>query len=187
MTANVVSDKQIQANRHNARKSTGPKTPNGKTRVSRNAIKHGLLARQIVLQDDDPQENPADLDRLVDELRDHFAPEGPLERLLLERIAVCYWRLRRAYRFEAQAIHDHRTGAANPAAQIFRQMTGTESGPTTHALPTKSDLDKLLRYETMIDRELNRTMAQLFRLRHSHRPESPATEIPPPPVPNRGH
>jgi hypothetical protein len=47
------SDKQIRANRRNARKSTGPKTPEGKSVVSHNALKHGLLSQQILLPDED--------------------------------------------------------------------------------------------------------------------------------------
>ncbi len=43
------SQKKIEANRRNALRSTGPKTQSGKRAISRNAIKHGLLARQAVI------------------------------------------------------------------------------------------------------------------------------------------
>ncbi len=42
------SARKIEANRRNARKSTGPKTATGKKRVSRNAIKHGVLFQMAV-------------------------------------------------------------------------------------------------------------------------------------------
>ena len=52
----MATKKQIQANRNNATKSTGPRTGEGKARVSQNALKHGLLARDAVLPDEDPAE-----------------------------------------------------------------------------------------------------------------------------------
>lgn len=45
----MATEKQIQANRNNAKKSTGPRTEKGKARVSQNALKHGLLARDAIL------------------------------------------------------------------------------------------------------------------------------------------
>jgi hypothetical protein len=45
----MASVAQIQANRSNAQKSTGPRTPQGKATASQNAVKHGLLAEQVVI------------------------------------------------------------------------------------------------------------------------------------------
>ena len=166
MTTKKISPRKLQANRLNAQKSTGPKTTEGKARSSRNALKHGLLARQILL-DDDPHEDPADLDRLLNELVTDFAPETTVERLLVERIAACYWRLRRALRFETQAISKLRQGPQDVASQLIQQIAQTEHDPLDYVLPTASDLDKLIRYEAMIDRELNRAMNQLHRLQRA--------------------
>ena len=44
----MTSDKQAQANRRNALKSTGPKTPEGKDAVRLNALKHGLRSEEIL-------------------------------------------------------------------------------------------------------------------------------------------
>jgi len=44
-----IIDKQLAANRRNATRSTGPRTPEGKARVKWNALKHGLLARSVVV------------------------------------------------------------------------------------------------------------------------------------------
>ena len=49
----MTSDKQADANRRNARKSTGPKTPEGKAAVRLNALKHGLLANDVLLPGED--------------------------------------------------------------------------------------------------------------------------------------
>jgi hypothetical protein len=51
----VTSDKQARANRKNALKSSGPKTPEGKAVVRRNAIEHGLLAREVLLPGEDEE------------------------------------------------------------------------------------------------------------------------------------
>ncbi len=48
--------KRIEANRRNSRKSTGPKTRTGKTESKTNAMKHGLLAADLVVRDEDPVE-----------------------------------------------------------------------------------------------------------------------------------
>ena len=53
-----VSKASLAANRRNARKSTGPKTPEGKARARQNALKHGLLAREVVVSDGDGDFGP---------------------------------------------------------------------------------------------------------------------------------
>jgi hypothetical protein len=93
----VTSDKQTQANRRNALKSTGPTTPEGKAAASQNALTHGLLSRQVLL----PGEDEATLAELSGRLRDELRPVGELEGLLVERVIAAAWRLRRLGRVEA--------------------------------------------------------------------------------------
>jgi hypothetical protein len=57
----MTTEKQNEANRINAQKSTGPRTDEGKQRSSQNALKHGLLAKRSVI----PGEDPAEFDALV--------------------------------------------------------------------------------------------------------------------------
>jgi hypothetical protein len=87
----MASDKQMRANRQNARKSTGPKTPEGKAVARLNALKHGLLSQQILL----PNEDEASLMQLSERLHSQLQPVGELESLLVERIVAAAWRLRR--------------------------------------------------------------------------------------------
>jgi hypothetical protein len=92
----MTSDKKAEANRRNALKSTGPKTPEGKAAVRLNALRHGLLSKEILL----PGEDQEALRELSEHLRDELQPVGELENLLVDRIISAYWRLRRLGRVE---------------------------------------------------------------------------------------
>ena len=165
MTKKKISEKKLQANRRNAQKSTGPKTPEGKAQSSRNAIKHGLLAQQILIDDDDdPNERQEDFDQLLNGLIEDYQPSGCTENLLIERIAICFWRLRRAYRYEAQCIEEDRQDEFSPLNNVFQQVSGRRPNPLKHVLPTGKQMERLLRYESMIDRQLNRALNQLQNL-----------------------
>ena len=93
----MTNDRKAAANRRNARKSTGPKTPEGKAAVRQNALKHGLLSQEVLLPDEDEEA----LQELDDRLRTELQPAGELESLLVDRIIAAYWRLRRLGRVEA--------------------------------------------------------------------------------------
>lgn len=82
-----ASKKQIQANLING-KLGGPKTELGKMRVSQNAIKHALLAQEVVIEFGDGAENQHDFDLLFREYIEHCAPQGPIENTLVELMAV---------------------------------------------------------------------------------------------------
>ena len=92
----MTSDKKAEANRRNALKSTGPKTPEGKAAVRLNALKHGLLSQDILL----PGEGEEALKELNEHLRNELQPVGELENLLVDRIISACWRLRRLGRVE---------------------------------------------------------------------------------------
>jgi len=93
----MSTDQQIAANRLNAQKSTGPRTPEGKARASANAGKHGLTGRDLAM----PNEEPGDYDSFRAGLLDSLAPSGPLEAMLADRIVADSWRLRRVPIIEA--------------------------------------------------------------------------------------
>ena len=78
----------------------GPQTPAGKEVVKKNALKHGLCAQEVVIQTGDGQESQEKFDHLLDRLCADLQPQGVLEEMLVERIAVCYWRLGRCLRAE---------------------------------------------------------------------------------------
>jgi len=97
---NMATEKQLQANRANARKSTGPRSMDGKSMASKNSLKHGLLSKEILLQNEDPAEFQA----LSYQLCQYLEPIGRLEEELLNMIVADLWRLRRINRMEASIL-----------------------------------------------------------------------------------
>ena len=95
----TISERKLKTNRENSKKSTGPKTLRGKAYSRRNALKHGLFARQFM--DFIAQlEDPVEWEELLNGLYDQYGPVGKAEELEVERVALCWWRLKRAWRYE---------------------------------------------------------------------------------------
>ena len=84
-------------------RATGPRTPGGKRRSSRNAMKSGLFAKCIL-----PEESQAEYEALLNGLREDFRPEGTLEPELVEYLAWLHWRRRRIPRAERAEIEKER-------------------------------------------------------------------------------
>src|SRR5208283_747506 len=103
-----TSVKQIEANRRNALRSTGPTTPEGKQASRLNALKHGLRAKDVIIPG---QEEPAEFEAILRELFEDWEPEGHTETDLVEQIGLAEWRLRRVHRAELGEI---RKQMANP-------------------------------------------------------------------------
>src|SRR3954454_11252168 len=95
-----MSERQLAANRRNAKKSTGPKTPEGKRISSQNAITHGFTAEAIVLSTEDPAQYEAQRRKYHEALK----PAGPLETDLVDEIACARWRQLRCIISEAAII-----------------------------------------------------------------------------------
>ena len=92
---NTLSVNRIEANRMNALKSTGPKSAEGKAVSRMNGLKHGILAREVVLRSRVDGERGREFQALQRLYWEHLAPVGPLEEMLVERIVTAYWRLHR--------------------------------------------------------------------------------------------
>ncbi|HTI99824.1 MAG TPA: hypothetical protein VL527_13165 [Dongiaceae bacterium] len=101
---NPPTPEQIAANRANARKSTGPRTPVGKAISCQNAVKHGRLARQVLVRGHKLRESGREFRSLSEAYYRHLAPVGPVESLLVDRIVILAWRLRRGHIAEAGEI-----------------------------------------------------------------------------------
>ncbi len=119
-----MSKQRAKANKTNALASTGPKTLAGKARAARNALQHGILSQEVVIQSGAGAENPAEYAVLLAALQDDLRPQGALEELLVEKLAAVTWRWRRVLRYEAGAI---RQGADEPVkAESLRRVEDLE-------------------------------------------------------------
>jgi hypothetical protein len=175
----MASEAQVVANRLNAQKSTGPRTPEGKTVVSQNAVKHGLLAKEAVVRGEDPGQFEFYRDQMLGEL----APAGQMESVLAERVVSLSWRLQRAERLQTAAFDAmYEEDTTGPLAWTKRALRAKgEPGDDdlilgqmvvadfTHA----QVLDRLVMYERRIEHSLYRTMAELQKQRRLRELEQP--------------
>ena len=152
---------RAEASRINGAKSTGPITPQGKARSSRNNTSHGLLARSVVLEEESETRFLAFYQRMFDE----FRPSTDSELAALETMAAARWRQLRAWAFQRVALdrdiafQDHNTGpAAVRAVDAF-------AAPNAPHLP-------LVRYEISFDREYARALNRLLELQRSKQTRS---------------
>ncbi|MEN6336312.1 MAG: hypothetical protein ABFE01_18820 [Phycisphaerales bacterium] len=169
----MASVAQIEANRSNAQKSTGPRTAEGKATASHNAVKHGLLAEQVVIHGEDPVEFDLYRQGMLAEL----APEGAVEMMLAERAVSLAWRLRRAERLQSAVF-----------ATVYRENANDVVLWPKHGLPIEPRrdeeevilgqvvmtdfaraqvLDRLLVHERRIESSLYRTMTELRKEREA--------------------
>ena len=142
----MSTEKQIAANRANAKRSTGPNTSDGKARSRMNAWKHGLRAEKVVIAGEDAE----DLQAIQRELWEEHQPSPGMESLLVERLAHYAWRMRRAVVFEAALLEK---GPSQPLKWVYAQ----------------NDLSTLLRYEMALANASYRTLQQLLFLQDRRR------------------
>ena len=167
----MTSQKQIEANRRNALSSTGPKTPKGKARVSRNALKHGLLSRARDLLVDG--ESPKELKDFREAMMAELAPEGELERLLADRVVASAWRLRRANRLERDVIEgdmDRQISRRHRSPDLYgASLYPTASRVAASTICHSDTFGKISRYEAHIERGIYRALHELQRVQAARR------------------
>src|SRR5208282_1554146 len=128
--ASGTSERKKQANRENAKHSTGPKTDIGKTWVRYNALKHGLYATDVVIQYGDGKESQEEFDILLQGLQRALEPQDVMQECLVRTIAEAEWRLRRAARAEVGEIRRQTDSYyARQALQLFddSELLGSSS------------------------------------------------------------
>ncbi len=115
----MTSLRQIESNRRNAQRSTGPKTQSGKQRSSQNAVRHGLTAETVI----GPLGDPADYRAFEQAVTTAYDAETAVERELVLRLASLLWRLRRATSVETgldPARSKHRARSAKATRRSVR-------------------------------------------------------------------
>ena len=138
----MTRERQAEANRQNAQKSTGPRTPAGKAVVALNGIKHGLLSRESLIKG----ESEAELVDFGKRLRAKLAPVGELELLFADRVISTAWRLRRLVAVET--MHFNREHSVD----FGFKNCGRET------------MGVLSRYEMTLERSLYKALHELQRL-----------------------
>jgi hypothetical protein len=119
----MTSFRQIEANRRNARKSTGPITEEGKRRSRCNAVRHGLTAETVIGALEDAEDYKAFEAAIIAD----YDARSAVERELVLRLASLLWRLRRATTietglFEIQAGHLSEFGQARQVLPTSREV-----------------------------------------------------------------
>jgi hypothetical protein len=163
----MATEAQIEANRANAQKSTGPRTPEGKEKASHNALKHGLLAKDVVVMGEELD----DFALFRDELGAELAPVGLVEARLVERIAGLMWRLQRAERVQTESFDLlYCQCVVDPHAKRKWPNPGPDVTDPFLSLTVVKDfsetgiLERLLGYERRIENSLCRMMAELRKV-----------------------
>jgi len=151
---------QVDANRRNAEKSTGPQTDEGKQIASRNALKLGLFSTQLVLPDEDATE----LEALRAELLHRFKPADVMEHLYTDRIVCAAWRLRRALAGEAALYAKWRRKHDTSAVEVHTCQYSMD------------DLDRLQRHIASLERAMDKATAELTRLQKLRRQQEEQEE-----------
>ena len=155
----MSSERRIAANRRNARKSTGPKTPEGKRAVRSNALKDGLYARQVLL----PGEDEDDFKALRRDFFDQHQPLGRAESALVDRLVVCTWRLHRTVTLEADIFSSTLNDKADYLDEYHPDCDLGEHLAVVYGM-TSETLDKVYRQEARLDRSFYKALHELQRL-----------------------
>jgi hypothetical protein len=195
----MTSLKQIEANRRNALKSTGPTTPDGKERSRRNALRHGLTAETVIAALEDAEDYQA----FEVAVTSDYDAESAVERELVLRLASMLWRLRRATSIETALFesvtaepgkiehgssHPTLVEAADLSDRNQLHLVATRQSDAAagkeHSLDVKKDiadgflrlaalptfaLDRLSRYEHLLWRQARQIMSTLESLRRRKR------------------
>ena len=156
----MSSLKQLQANRINAQKSTGPRTVAGKAATRFNALKSGIDAQSEVL----PTEDPSKLEALVSEYYARWSPRTPETRALADASIHNEWLLRRLRRAES-ALYEHGVDSA------FHKDEYNEG---RHIYGHDKNLDRLQRRLNAAQRNLQSALKDLARLKAAETAEEDA-------------
>ena len=172
----MATRRQIEANRRNAQKSTGPRSAAGKAASAANALVHGFTAARTMVLADEDEGAFATMRRCVVADLD---PLDAVQAALAQRIAILLWRLERASRLEAEVFahgelmaqrsreRAHEDGEAGAGCGIEEEMRA--EAPLAAVLveheASARAYERLARHESALQRALDRTLQAFTRLR----------------------
>jgi hypothetical protein len=141
----MATARQMEANRLNAKNSTGPKTPEGKAKSSMNRLTHGFASSSFIT----PEENGHEFIALLDDLTAEHRPMTPTEQILVEKMAQNHWLTQRALNLQGEAF-------------LALSLDGQSS-----AVP--ANLGLLIRYHTAAERAFHRAHNELVKVQKERR------------------
>jgi len=159
----MATDRQIAANRENAQKSTGPKTPEGRAAVRLNGVKHGLSAQTLVLMG----ENAADLEALADSLEAQYQPATPTEEILVRQLVMATWRQLRLFHVEAAHYKNEDEDLLSRRGEKYAVLDGDRRLALIADRDTinEKQLLNFHRFEIRLERSMLRAIQELRRCR----------------------
>jgi hypothetical protein len=150
----MATDRQIQANRANAKRSTGPVTRKGKRASSRNALRHGFLSTRVVLK----AESTPRFTKFLDSLIEEFHPATTNEHALVETMAVARWKLVRNWGLHTSLLETEIAKEDPEAADDLKAALAF-----SRLADCRQSLHLLQRYDTSLDRQYTRALSTLLK------------------------
>src|SRR5215831_3147286 len=126
-------------------RATGPRTPQGKERSKRNALKHAIFSQVALLKG----ESRAEYHALLNGFRESLQPEGELEEWLIEKLALCAWRQRRLIIAETAEI---RRATEFLACEANQQQTERSNNISEYSIRYESGLIRRIANSEALDR-----------------------------------
>jgi hypothetical protein len=170
----ILTARRLAANRRNAARSTGPRTPQGKARVARNAIKHGFFAGPERWSEGQHR----DFEEMVAGLRDEFRPRDVIEDGCVVTIAASYVRMAALLRYENIAAAKHHEECARElneriaaaTADMAERLTAQReelrrAGLWRPTIPGPREATAICRYQGRLDRAIRDALSDLCSLK----------------------
>jgi hypothetical protein len=186
-TTAPADSRRAQSNRENARKSTGPRTPDGKSRAAQNAVTHGAFAQNLFLPHEDKEHFAQHYCSMLKSLH----PTNPIQTFLAQRIIALAWRLNRLNAAESHLhftriaqFHENlakikKTQPEKKLAPEFDCFTDTENLPDGFILGYEYDkpennnaFERLNKTEQRLSNMLHRAIRDLKSLQENPQEES---------------
>jgi hypothetical protein len=165
----MISEKQLEANRQNALLSSGPRSEAGRNHSRLNALRHGVTGQVTTMTDDDRAAH----DQFSKALIENLAPDGAMEVQLAQRIATDSWRLNRI-----SAIEDNlfALGQLQNGGQACPGVPPLDAALTTARVFTleSKQLQLLTLYEQRINRSIQKNLTMLQSLQATRKAEREA-------------
>jgi hypothetical protein len=179
----MISQKKLEANRRNAQKSTGPKTPEGKAISSQNGLTHGLTSRKCPIL---PGENEEEYRELQDALTRDLKPRGAMQRELVTDLVQTRWKIRRIPAIEAELMwREQEEVVERHDTAKWRKDVPKDSEPdlcpikvlaTQFLYERGTAFDRVDLYRQRLERQTHTILRELRKLREETGDEAEAEE-----------